>query len=624
MLFRSFVAVVVVVAVVARNTSEKTNAMPRYNNVLAGLAVLALAFATGAEAVVCNADHYLEMDGAYVSGSAANAPKCTPCPSNMKNPAGVTGGYGDSAAPRYAANVAAAVAATSADNKLLTWCNVPEGYYLSTATSDVLPGAVTVCPTAATTGVAQTISGTVTIQSAAVQCLGKSTCAADKYLELNGAYTASPSVANALQCTACPPGMTAPATPVVTVAAAKIAHTGIAATSAKTEVITNCNVPAGYYLSTATSSTSPGAVTACPAAFNGQATTGIEQIIPPTTVVAVQTPFSHCIQKSTCAADQYLKNSGGHVAGGGGVVSQVYAKSTVTTGASAKITLGSHGFTVNQKLRYNQNGVTRSGHQLMTPLTEGQLVFVKAVSGDDVTISAVKGGDLIAISNAGDDLQSFTPDFTVPKASITKATGSIELDIHGFAVNQQLIYQQDGAGTLAAPLTDGQIVFIKTRSDGNNFIISATKGGDAITFTSQGHDTQKFTPVYANPPQCNDCPAGMTAPAAPDVSSKAALIYAAAGSGAHTANSAPSAATGSGDVDDKMITFCNVPAGSWLSANVVDQLATGSSPGAVTSCLDDSRFLTTTSPAVPVTAAVSADANSAISCTKISNCAANE
>jgi len=206
--------------------------MPRCNNVLVGLAVLALAFATGAEAVVCGVDKYLEMNGAWTS-SVANAPRCTPCPTNMKNTAGVAGGYGDSAAPRYAAAVAAAVAQGSANNDILTWCNVPEGYYLSTATSGVLPGAALACPTGkATTGVAQTITGTVPIQISGDNCLTKSTCAADKYLELDNAWVNN-GAKNAPTCTACPAGMKAPAGPVLTNAAAKIAKTGIAAGSKK-------------------------------------------------------------------------------------------------------------------------------------------------------------------------------------------------------------------------------------------------------------------------------------------------------------------------------------------------------------------------------------------------------
>jgi len=672
---------------------------------LVGLAILAFAFAPGAEAVVCGADQYLEMDGAWTT-TVNNAPQCTTCPDNMKNPAGVAGGYGDSAAPRYASAVAAAVAATTANNNILTWCNVPEGYYLSDETSAVLPGVCTACPTGkATTGVAQTITGAVGDQTAAVQCLMKSTCLADQYLEMDGLKNGA--TPNAPKCTDCPTNMVAPATPVLTNAAALVAHGGVADGAANNDLITSCNVPEGYYLSTATSATSPGAVTACSLGDAQGATTGVEQILP-VGVNAAQFWYTKCIQKSTCIADQYLHNGGNYVYQSTPLGSLPNTAKAVLTSAvtlsTGSIKLAAHGFRVGQQLTYLQD----TYGTLMAPLTHEQVVYVLTVTDvDNFIISTTKAGTAVTFTDAGHNTQKLAPgNGIVLAASVTLSTASILLEGHGFVVDQQLLYTdpatdpieelaalsggadgdvvyvlsvtdadnfiikltkagttapdlsanvgtggndaqtftpvvdkivleasvtESAAGTilleghgfvegqelkytagstLIAPLTDGQIIYVKTVTDANNFIISATFGGDAITITNNGEDTQMFTAYFRNKATCKACPTGMTAPAG----------------GLITSSLVTTAIVGATAVDHELLSYCNVPAGSYLSAAVTS--ATGaSSPGAATSCSDDYRFLSTTSTERLINAGLaltSPTIDDVSECTKISLCAANE
>ena len=79
----------------------------------------------------------------------------------------------------------------------------------------------------------------------------------------------------------------------------------------------------------------------------------------------------------------------------------------------------------------------------------------------------------------------------IVKTNVTIATGSFGLTNHGFVVGQALTYR-DAGGTSAAPLADGQVVYVETVTDTGNFVISATPGGVAQVLTSQGNDSQYF------------------------------------------------------------------------------------------------------------------------------------
>jgi len=291
--------------------------MPRFSSrIFAGLAILALAFAPGAEAVVCGADEYLEMDGAWTSGGVKNAPKCTACPSGMTNAAGVAGRYGDSANPILAVTLAAAVAQASANSNLLTWCDVKPGYWLSTAATATSPGATTACGTTRAEGSGVTTSpktiilAATSVQTAAAQCVLRSACAANTYLSTSAGATPTAS------CTACPAGMEAAAgDPTVAIAGVATEIAKSASSTAK-KIFTFCDVSAGSWLSTAVTTAIPGAATGCGIirADGGDGTGATATTSPKTTVtgaLSVQTAAAQCVLRSNCPANTYLSTSAG-------------------------------------------------------------------------------------------------------------------------------------------------------------------------------------------------------------------------------------------------------------------------------------------------------------------------
>jgi len=249
--------------------------MPQ-NSALWGLAFLALVFAPGAEALICAENQYLHVN------AGATAVACAACPDSMTSAAGVAGGRGDSADPRIAIKVAALSA-----NTVLTYCNVPAGRYLSTAISSTDIGASSACTASGitfgqTTSVEHVISyttgaaGVGVTNSEKVRCLQQSKCAANKYLNLAAHASARVTVT----CESCHAGMSAVAgasQPLQDVISA-----GIISTANAIVVGTYCNVPAGRYLSTATTAALIGASSACTASgiTFGQ-TTSVEHVITP-------------------------------------------------------------------------------------------------------------------------------------------------------------------------------------------------------------------------------------------------------------------------------------------------------------------------------------------------------
>jgi hypothetical protein len=79
----------------------------------------------------------------------------------------------------------------------------------------------------------------------------------------------------------------------------------------------------------------------------------------------------------------------------------------------------------------------------------------------------------------------------VAQTAVTIASGSFAIANHGYAVGQALTYRSAG-GQTASPLVDGSVVYVKTRTDAGNFIISATPGGAVQALSNDGNDAQYF------------------------------------------------------------------------------------------------------------------------------------
>lgn len=95
------------------------------------------------------------------------------------------------------------------------------------------------------------------------------------------------------------------------------------------------------------------------------------------------------------------------------------ATSAVSTGANT-FTIVGHGYEVNQEVTYNAGGGT-----VATGLTDGQIVFVKAVAdADTMTVSATEGGSVINITGTGNNAQNFTGTSNKGMTLTTNATAS--------------------------------------------------------------------------------------------------------------------------------------------------------------------------------------------------------
>jgi hypothetical protein len=95
------------------------------------------------------------------------------------------------------------------------------------------------------------------------------------------------------------------------------------------------------------------------------------------------------------------------------------ATSAVSTGANT-FTIVGHGYEVNQEVTYNAGGGT-----VATGLTDGQIVFVKAIAdADTMTVSATSGGAVIGITGTGNNAQNFTGTSNKGMTLTTAATAS--------------------------------------------------------------------------------------------------------------------------------------------------------------------------------------------------------
>lgn len=83
----------------------------------------------------------------------------------------------------------------------------------------------------------------------------------------------------------------------------------------------------------------------------------------------------------------------------------------------------------------------------------------------------------------------------VTQANVNVSTNVITITGHNLRTGTKLSYTQDGAGTLMAPLTDGQAVFVIRVDDDTIKLatsLSNANAGTAIDITNDGHDTQSF------------------------------------------------------------------------------------------------------------------------------------
>merc|ERR1719353_1283284 len=204
-----------------------------------------------------------------------------------------------------------AKSASSTAKKIFTFCDVSAGYWLSTAVTTAVPGATTACGTTraegsgVTTSPKTAVTGAVSVQTAAAQCVLRSACAANTYLSTSAGATPTAS------CTACPAGMEAAAgDPTVAIAGVATEIAKSASSTAK-KIFTFCDVSAGSWLSTAVTTAIPGAATGCGIirADGGDGTGATATTSPKTTVtgaLSVQTAAAQCVLRSNCPANTYL------------------------------------------------------------------------------------------------------------------------------------------------------------------------------------------------------------------------------------------------------------------------------------------------------------------------------
>ena len=83
----------------------------------------------------------------------------------------------------------------------------------------------------------------------------------------------------------------------------------------------------------------------------------------------------------------------------------------------------------------------------------------------------------------------------VTQANVDVDTETITITGHKLRTGTKLTYTQDGSGTLMAPLTDGEAVFV-VRVDDDTIKLATNlnnaNGGTFVNITNDGHDTQSF------------------------------------------------------------------------------------------------------------------------------------
>lgn len=90
---------------------------------------------------------------------------------------------------------------------------------------------------------------------------------------------------------------------------------------------------------------------------------------------------------------------------------------------------------------------------------------------------------------------------------LTAATGSLAATAHGLAVGDRVFLRSVTTTTGPIAAAAGTTVYVKTVTDANNFITSATPGGAALTGTTDG--TYTANPADASVDQSGAVSAGI-------------------------------------------------------------------------------------------------------------------
>lgn len=104
----------------------------------------------------------------------------------------------------------------------------------------------------------------------------------------------------------------------------------------------------------------------------------------------------------------------------------------------------------------------------------------------------VKVGDIV-VTAGGESRRvlDLHPKRTIPTSGVTTGANSFTFNDHGYALNQEVIYD-NGGGAVATGLTHGTTYYIKAVADANTFTLSATSGGDTINVSGTGNNAQFF------------------------------------------------------------------------------------------------------------------------------------
>lgn len=90
---------------------------------------------------------------------------------------------------------------------------------------------------------------------------------------------------------------------------------------------------------------------------------------------------------------------------------------------------------------------------------------------------AITGGNFLGMVPNGGDLKKFSVDIATENR--------IKLAAHGFTATQKIVFI---GGTPPAPLVEGTVYFVAGTVNANDFQVSATSGGAAITLTAEAAD----------------------------------------------------------------------------------------------------------------------------------------
>ena len=85
---------------------------------------------------------------------------------------------------------------------------------------------------------------------------------------------------------------------------------------------------------------------------------------------------------------------------------------------------------------------------------------------------------------------TITPTSTIATSAVATASDTFTITAHGLVSGQRVVYNA-GGGTVATGLADGATYFV-LRTDADNFKVSTTSGGSAVTISGTGNAAQHF------------------------------------------------------------------------------------------------------------------------------------